>query len=122
MSQQTRYALVVWGAVALSAAGVVIGAFVTQPTDGGRGGAIAVALAFLVLFVRRDYGSRVYAAITKDVPALRDEINALRQGHAQAAPAAEDVAGIKRQVAAVVSRLDTESDGQKIQNRALAWA
>src|SRR5207237_343631 len=77
---------------------------------------------FLVLFVRRDYGSRVYAAITKDVPALRDEINALRQGQAQAAPAAEDVAGIKRQVAAVVSRLDTESDGQKIQNRALAWA
>ena len=65
MSQRLRYGLVVLASILLSVGGILIGAFVTQPADGGRGGAIAVALAFFVLFVRRDYGARVYAAITR---------------------------------------------------------
>ncbi|HEV2962129.1 MAG TPA: hypothetical protein VG649_09920 [Candidatus Angelobacter sp.] len=122
MSQRTRYGLVVLIAVVLSVAGVLIGAFVTDPADGGRGGAVAVALAFIVLFVRRDYGSRVYDALTKDIPALRQQIRNLREGKADVPKDGENLAEIKKQVTAIVSRLDTESDGQKDQNRALAWA
>jgi hypothetical protein len=108
--------------VFLSLGGILIGAFVTEPADGGRGGAIAVALAFLVLFVRRGYGARVYEAIARDLPAMREEVSKLRQGTAPATANAEDLAQVKRQVTAIVSRIDTEADGQKIQNRALAWA
>jgi hypothetical protein len=112
----------VLSAVLLSLGGILIGAFVTEPADGGRGGAIAVALAFLVLFVRRGYGARVYEAIARDLPAMREEVSKLRQGTAPATANAEDLAQVKRQVTAIVSRIDTEADGQKIQNRALAWA
>lgn len=122
MSQRWRYRIVVLGAIVLSLGGILIGAFVTEPADGGRGGAVAVALAFLVLFVRRGYGARVYEAIAKDLPAMREEVRKLRQGTAPTAANAEDLAQVKRQVTAIVSRIDTEADGQKIQNRALAWA
>lgn len=122
MSQRWRYRIVVLSAILLSLGGILIGAFVTEPADGGRGGAVAVALAFLVLFVRRGYGARVYEAIAKDLPALREEVSKLRQGAAPVAANAEDLAQVRRQVTAIVSRIDTEADGQQIQNRALAWA
>ena len=121
MSQRTRYGVVVLAAIVFSLTGIYVGAFVTDPSDGGPGGALAVALAFLVLFVRKDYGSRVYDALTKDIPALRQQISNLREGKT-VTPKEADLGQIKTQVTAVVNRLDTESDGQKIQNRALAWA
>jgi hypothetical protein len=122
MSQRSRYGLVVLASILLSVGGILTGAFVTRPADGGRGGAIAVALAFFVLFVRRDYGARVYAALTKEIPAIKEEVSLLRQSKPAPAASAPDIGQVKRQVTAIVSRLDTEADGQKIQNRALAWA
>jgi hypothetical protein len=122
MSQEFRYNSVVVASIALSLGGVAVGAWVTKPDDGGRGGAIAVALAFLILFVRRNYGARVYDALTKDIPSLRDQIISLRQGKEPLAKDMGDTGELRRQLIAMVSRLDIEADGQNRQNRALAWA
>jgi hypothetical protein len=64
----------------------------------------------------------VYDALTNDIPKLRQQISNLREGKADVSKEGENLAEIKRQVTAIVSRLNTESDGQKHQNRALAWA
>jgi hypothetical protein len=122
MSQRSRYGAVIIGAVLLSLGGIAIGAWVTKPADGGRGGAIAVALAFLILFVRRDYGGRVYNAILKDFPDLKEQIASLREGKAPAPVVEGDAVKLNRRLIAIVSSLNTEADGQKRQNRALAWA
>jgi len=114
--------MVVAGAAVLSLGGIAVGAWITKPSDGGRGGAIAVALAFLILFIRRDYGARLYQAIVTDIPGIKDQITNLRQGREVVPTAATDAATLHRQFVAIVSRLDTEADGQNRQNGALAWA
>lgn len=123
VSQQGLYRLVVLVSIVLSVGGIVIAACLTEPSDGGRGGAIAVAVAFFVLFVRRPYGARVYQALTKDLPKLREEIKNLREGKDRASTSVPDkLDDLKRQVTSIVSRLDVEADGQRNQNIALAWA
>jgi len=121
MSQQSRYGIVIAASILLSLGGIAVAAWWTTPEDGGRGGALAVALAFLVLFVRRNYGARVYDALTKDIPKLKEQIANLRQGK-EPISEKEDPHEMSRQLIAVVSRLDTEADGQNRQNYALAWA
>lgn len=121
MSQQVRYGAIILASIILSLGGIAIGAWWAKPEDGGRGGAVAVAMAFFILFVRRNYGARVYDALTKDIPKLREQIASSRQGK-KLEPETGDVDEIRGQLTTLVSRLDTESDGQNRQNRALAWA
>lgn len=122
LSQKKRYVIFVIAAIALSAAGIVIAAFNSSPADGGRGGALAVAFSFLVLFVRRNYGARVYQAIIEDIPKLREQINALRENKQLESAHDDGLNELKRQITAIVSRLDTEASGQSVQNIALAVA
>lgn len=57
MSERIRYILVFAICLGFSFGGVVLSAFRNQYADGGRGGAIAVALAFATIFMGRGYGS-----------------------------------------------------------------
>jgi hypothetical protein len=120
--QNTRYVLVVITSIVLSVGGILIAAHRRDPSRGGQGGAVAVAFSFFVLFIRRDYGTRVYTAITKDLPNLRAQIKNLRDGNDPAAANSDGVAEVKRQITAIVARLETEAKGQKRQNIALALA
>jgi hypothetical protein len=122
MSQKTRYWLVVAVAVLLSAGGIGIAAVASSPADGGRGGAVAVAFSFFMLFVRRDYGARLLRAIIDDIPKLREHINALRGGKEPGPPFADGLDELKRNVEAIIVRLDNEASGQRNQNLALAVA
>ncbi len=122
ISQVTRYTLVVVVSTLLSAGGIAIAVYRGDPSSGGRGGAIAVAVAFFVLFIRRDYGARVYAAITKDIPKLRAQIASLSKGSEPAAANRDGVLETERQITGIVARLATEAKGQKAQNIALALA
>src|SRR3954468_16033841 len=80
-SQGALYKSVVGGSVAVSAAGIIWGILSCNPTNGQRGGAVAVALAFWVLFLRRDHGSKLQKAIQSPLPSLgheQSQINADR--------------------------------------------
>jgi hypothetical protein len=122
ISQTTRYVLVVLASGVLSGVGIAIAVYRGDPSDGGRGGAIAVAFAFFVLFIRRDYGARVYAAVTRDIPNLRAQIDSLKDGSDPAILNNDGVPEIKRQITGIVARLETEAKGQRSQNIALALA
>jgi hypothetical protein len=122
MSQNARYGLVVVVSIVLSAGGILLAAYSADPSDGGRGGAVAVAFAFFVLFIRRDYGTRVYKALTLELPSLKAQVARLRAGGDPSAANSEGVDSLKRQVTAIVARLETEATGQKNQNVALALA
>jgi hypothetical protein len=121
MSQSARYGWVVVVSIVLSAGGILLAAY-GDPADGGRGGAVAVAFAFFVLFIHRDYGARVYKALTLELPSLKAQIASLRAGGDPSAANSEGVDALKRQVTAIVARLETEAKGQKGQNVALAVA
>ena len=121
MSQNARYGLVVSVSIVLSAGGILLAAH-GDPSDGGRGGALAVALAFFVLFIRRNYGARVYEALTVELPSLKGQIAKLRAGGDPSAANSEGVDALKRQVTAIVARLETEAKGQRGQNIVLAAA
>lgn len=120
-SRESKYRAVIWSSVFCSLAGVFIGAYITRPIDGQRGGAVAVGLAFWVLFVRNDYGARVQKAISEE-PAVQRMIRA----HGQPGRAGETVSTpteeLKTQVIAIIARLDTDDASQGSQNIAMTFA
>jgi hypothetical protein len=95
-----------------SIGGLLCGALLGNPTIGERGGAITVALAFLFLFVRRNYGSELQEALSKPLPSL--DPNSPNQ------QSPEDPQVLRRDIDAIVNRLRVESSGQKAQNTVLA--
>jgi hypothetical protein len=110
MSQLTRYYLVVVLSVVCSVGGVIYGA-VYDPLDGGRGGAIGVALAFYLLFVRMRLGQAAYRIVTQN----NDE-----QG--DPSENKETFESVNRRIDGVLLMLNTEEDNQHQQNKALTLA
>ena len=53
-----------------------------KPDNAGRGGAIGVALSFLMLFGRRNY-AKIVSATHTEVKLLREQISSLAQQHAK---------------------------------------
>lgn len=74
MSGRNAYVLVLIACITVSIAGIGLAAFLHSPSDGGRGGALAVVASFAALFLGRDFG-----AIPITVLALRQEILKLRR-------------------------------------------
>lgn len=62
--------IVVLLAVAISLAWWLAAWLLERPADAGRGGALAVALAFLVLFMHRSQGDRIFAVLAEEGPKL----------------------------------------------------
>jgi hypothetical protein len=62
LSESTRYNLVLASCVLLSLGGIVWAAAADSAADAGRGGAIAVAVSFVVMFLSRGYGARALLA------------------------------------------------------------
>jgi hypothetical protein len=75
------------------------------PANGGRGGAVATALAFVVLFLRPDYGLWL-----------------LKQRREKMKPNLPEVERVGSELTALVESLEINSKGQKNQNIALAVA
>lgn len=109
--QRNLYRLVVVGAFVVSSAGVVWAARYPDTSNGGRGGAIAVIVAFAVLFLRRDYGKKSYDTILEDVP---EQVDGLDYEKA--------IQALHERVLAVDRRVALDADGQRLQNKALTWA
>jgi hypothetical protein len=74
-----RFGIVLTFAIILSAGGIPFAAFVTKSAqDGGRGGALAVALSFAVLFLSRGYGTKVYDILTKEAQEASAHLKKIR--------------------------------------------
>jgi hypothetical protein len=106
--------------IAASFIGIIVAIFVTKdPTDGGRGGAIATAAALYNLFLNKGYGRRLFEARTKIIPELIQSFE--RMGKITPAPQLqEEVAKTLRvDLSDLFAR---EAHQQDRQNKFLAWA
>ena len=113
-----RFRVVLAASIILCAGGVAVAALVTKNAqDGGRGGAAAVALSFVILFLSRGYGTKIYEALTKEAATIRANLDALL-GNGKNQPAIR----IEDKVNALVSKAKIESQTQEIQNFYLAWS
>jgi hypothetical protein len=79
LSTKTRFVIVLFIALLLSLGSIPFAAYVTKSAqDGGRGGALAVALSFAVLFLSRGYGTKVYDILTKEAQAVNANLQKIR--------------------------------------------
>ena len=115
---KTRFRFVLAASVILCAGGVLIAALVTKNAqDGGRGGAAAVALSFVILFLSRGYGTKIYEVLTEDAPTIQANLEVLAgNGSDQSKTSLAD------KVNALVSKLTIDLRTQNIQNFYLAWS
>lgn len=122
MSTRSRFQVVLALAVLLSLGGVLVATFATQNSgDGGRGGAIAVALSFLILFVSRDVGSRAYTIFTEEAAELAKHVEKLR-GSAAVPDENKPVIPDGVLIGALSAKADIEATILKVQNGYLAFA
>jgi hypothetical protein len=116
-----KYLVVLAVAIALSVGGIAYAVHGSKnKDDGGRGGALAVAVAFIVLFVSRSQGARVYTILAEEGPELLNRIEA--QAGATPDPAAKQADGspAETKVDALLAKLRTDANEQRIQNIYLA--
>lgn len=113
-----RFRLVLLFSLALSIGGVLVAAYVTKdPQDGGRGGALAVAVSFAVLFLSRGYGSHVYRALTAEAAIVKEHIDKLRK-----AESTNSSIDANTKIDALLSKARVDSNVQEIQNTYLTWS
>lgn len=135
MTQKQTYLTVFFISVAFSIGGIPFAAFVTKDAaDGGRGGAIGSTLALLFIFISRDYGTKLYEALTRELPDLKARIEKKKAG----APAGgeermgtieERVARLelkateaKTELSTLVTRINIDAQGNRSQSIWLAVA
>jgi hypothetical protein len=126
MSEKTAAYLVMIACVGSSIGGMFYAAFVSKNvTDGGRGGAIGVAVALGFLFITRDYGTKFYTAVTRRLPDLKKTIEEIKQGksgEADKEKPAITIAELEKRVNALVGALTIDAEEHKTQNVLLALA
>ena len=105
ISQPWRYRVLVIASLTVSSFGVLRAIHLRCPAEGGRGGAVATALAFWALYLRPDYGRLLY-----------------RSWMASASKDLTGSAELAHKLDGAVAWLEMNSDGQTTQNRALAAA
>lgn len=120
LSPKARYRILLWFCIGSSLLGIIIAVCVTKdPADGGRGGAVAVALALFNLFINKGYGLRLYEARTKVIPKLIASFQ--RLGHLEPAqtpaPAAETAEAVRD---GLIDAVNVETKEQAKQNLYLA--
>ncbi len=126
MSEKIQFWMVFVVSIVFSIVGVPFAVFVTKTAaDGGRGGAIGTALALGFLFINRDYGTKLFTALSRRLPNLQARIKQLRTQSDGKTPAAErpaEISEVKKEVNALVGAILIDSKGQQTQNRFLALA
>jgi hypothetical protein len=117
MSTETRFRIVLLVAILLSLGSIPVAVYVTgSAQDGGRGGALAVALSFTVLFLSRGYGTTVYNILTKEAQEVDQTLKKIRgeKGSATLTPA--------QKIDALISKTKIDATLQHTQNVYLAWS
>jgi len=103
--------------ILLSAGGIFVAGFITKdPLDATRGGALAVGLSLIVLFLRPNYGQRVYEILTIEAVRTRTIIESLKVNPQPVSPSPSE----KEKIDALVAGAKADTDEQKLQNIFLA--
>jgi hypothetical protein len=119
MSEKCFFRLIMVAAMFCSIAGVGIAWKIGNANHGGRGGAIATAIALLALFGTRSYSQDVYDALTKQSAKITTKIFKLTKGTLSTTP---KLASADDKLNALEARFKLESEGQSNQNFCLAVA
>jgi hypothetical protein len=123
-------------AVMASIAGIVVAStWSCKVADGQRGGAIADAIALWALFATRNYAADIYDALTRGSKDQIKRILTLKKSNdktivqtavLQTGDVDEDEKNetelINEKIEALETRLRIEAEGQKSQNKYLAWS
>jgi hypothetical protein len=96
VSERLKYFILSGSAIAVSLLWILGAAMLDRPSDGGRGGAIGVALSFYILFANNNLAARGYN----------------RLGNA----------AVKKQIEMIESRFDVADKATKRQNHFLIWS
>jgi hypothetical protein len=124
--------------LAVSIGGVFWAVVNCVPVSGGRGGAVAVALAFGALFLTRSYGHRLQRLLTETLPDIRDTATKVMHPATFSHPETknEEIRELTERISLLESkvktletfdvafrqRLNADAEGQKVQNRYLAFS
>lgn len=119
LSERALFRTIGFLAIAASLAGVAYAVWLGEPLEGGRGGALAVALALTTLFATRNYAAEVYDALTNPAQDLQTRILRLTKGRLKERP---QLATPEQKMKALEARLKLEAEGQSLQNFWLALA
>lgn len=120
LSERTQFVILGVVAVVVSLAGVLFAAFVSKDIDdGGRGGAIAVALALSTLFLTRNYASEVYQSLMHSWLDLKADILEVTTGRR---PEERSIDEVEKKLQALEASLKMERQGQRLQNIWLSFA
>lgn len=106
----------------LSIGGVAYGVCISgDPADGGRGGAVAVAVSFAVLFFSRSNGAELYKILVDEVPKVRAILDAIA-GKTAGTPLepmaafSDRLDQLTKRLNALTKRLEIDSGAQFKQN------
>jgi len=78
-SETVRYRIVLSLCLILSIPGVFVAAYLNDPEAGGRGGALAVAIALANLFIKRNTPDNIIELLTTTAPFIHKSIAQLKQ-------------------------------------------
>jgi hypothetical protein len=118
MTERQTYFLLTVVACGLSIGAIPVAAYLTKnAADGGRGGALAVALSFAMLFLNRDLGTKIFKILTRKPTAPTPDGSDFLAG---AKTAEEKTERLAVRVLAWEGKLNTDALGQSRQNKFLA--
>lgn len=117
LSEKRVYQLILLVCVIFCFFGVLVGGLTKDPSHGGRGGAVGVAVSFFSLFALRPYGDALFEMFGKRTNQVLDSIEDER-GELDAS--SESFERLKRSVELLAHKLHVDSLGQRRQNIFLA--
>lgn len=124
--EKTKMWALVAGSSALSVGGVAVAALVTaDPVDGGRGGALAVALTLVAFFLRKDVNEKLRLTFTRTLPELRaaiDEFSGAPEREKTKVPAAGPIVTPTQRLDAIETSLRVTEQSEQRMDRYVAAA
>ncbi|MGE3709463.1 MAG: hypothetical protein AB7G35_07310 [Hyphomicrobiaceae bacterium] len=113
--ENSRHVVILITSLIFSFGGIVAAAQWDSPSDGGRGGAVAVAISLFALFANKPRGKRIFGMLVEE----RKRVLGQRSTPETKTPSLDRLAIM---VDAIITRIDVDTDGQNKQNLYMATA
>ena len=119
LTEKGTYQSILLVCVLFCLAGVFVSVLIGDPTHGGRGGALGVAISFFSLFALRSYGDDLVESYGSRTNRILDLI----EDEEDAKDASDErLERLNRGIELISHKLRVDSLGQKRQNVYLAWS
>jgi hypothetical protein len=112
-----RYWAVLSASIVLSILGIIWGVLSANPANGARGGALAVMISLVALFISREYGAKVYDIIAHQMQEIGRSADSPRETSIE-----ENIEALKNQLTAMGEQSRLNGQEQSKQNFVLAVA